>query len=85
MKGGADSGFRHVKPEEYKPRLLHFHGDRKGVTVQEIPRNKGLLDKTDVYILDLGLKLMQWNGSGANKEEKMKAGRRPQHGRFFTT
>ena len=22
----ADSGFYHVKPEEYKPRLFHFHG-----------------------------------------------------------
>ena len=24
----ADSGFKHVKPTEYKPRLLHFHGDK---------------------------------------------------------
>ena len=24
----ADSGFRHVKPTEYKPHLLHFHGDK---------------------------------------------------------
>lgn len=72
MKGGADSGFRQVKPEEYTPRLLHFHGDRKGVKVNEIARNRSLLDNTDVYILDLGLKLIQWNGSGANKEEKMK-------------
>jgi len=36
------------------------------------PRNKKLLDNTDVYILDLGLQLYQWNGSGSNKEEKMK-------------
>jgi len=73
MKGGADSGFRQVKPTEYTPRLLHFHGDRSGVRVTEIPRNKSLLDNTDVYILDNGLKLYQWNGSGSNKEEKMKA------------
>lgn len=72
LNGGADSGFRHVKPEEYKPRLLHFHGDRYGVTVNEIARCKSLLDNTDVYILDLGLYLYQWNGSGSNKEEKMK-------------
>lgn len=72
LKGGADSGFRHVKPTEYKPRLLHFRGGRTGVAVTEIPRCKDLLDNTDVYILDLGLKLIQWNGSGANKEEKMK-------------
>ncbi|KAH3820896.1 gelsolin-like protein 1 [Dreissena polymorpha] len=73
MKGGADSGFRHVKPEEYTPRLLHFHGNRKEVVVKEIPRCKSLIDNTDVYILDLGLKLVQWNGTGANKDEKMKA------------
>lgn len=73
MSGGAESGFRHVKPEEYRPRLLHFHGDKKGVKVTEIRRNRGLLDNTDVYILDLGLKLYQWNGSGCNMQEKMKA------------
>lgn len=72
LKGGAESGFRHVKPQEYTPRLLHFHGDRKGIVVKEIPRCKSLLDNTDVYILDLGLKLYQWNGSGSNKDEKMK-------------
>lgn len=73
LKGGAESGFRKVKPEEYKPRLLHFHGDKYGVKVTQIARNRSLLDNTDVYILDLGLKLYQWNGSGSNKEEKMKA------------
>ncbi|XP_045165165.2 gelsolin-like protein 2 [Mercenaria mercenaria] len=72
LKGGADSGFRHVKPQEYMPRLLHFHGDRQGVVVKEVPRCRSLLDNTDVYILDLGLKLIQWNGSGSNKEERMK-------------
>ncbi|XP_060587201.1 gelsolin-like protein 2 isoform X1 [Ruditapes philippinarum] len=72
LKGGADSGFRHVQPDEYTPRLLHFHGDRKGVVVKEVPRCKTLLDNTDVYILDLGLKLIQWNGSGSNKEERIK-------------
>ena len=72
LKGGADTGFRQVKPEEYRPRLLHFRGDRKGVTVTEVARSRAVLDNTDVYILDLGLKLYQWNGSGANKEEKMK-------------
>ncbi|XP_045164149.1 gelsolin-like protein 2 [Mercenaria mercenaria] len=73
LNGGADSGFRHVKPTEYQPRLLHFHGDRKHVTLKEIPRCKSLLDNTDVYILDLGLKLIQWNGSGSNKDERREA------------
>ncbi|KAL4226170.1 hypothetical protein ACF0H5_014157 [Mactra antiquata] len=72
LKGGADSGFRHVKPEEYRARLLHFHGGRTGVTVKEIPKCQANLDITDVFILDLGLKLYQWNGTDSNKEEKMK-------------
>ena len=72
LEGGAESGFRHVKPEEYRPRLLHFHGNKKSVAVKEIRRNRSLLDNTDVYILDMGLKLIQWNGSGCNMDEKMK-------------
>ncbi|KAH9494945.1 hypothetical protein Btru_020854 [Bulinus truncatus] len=75
LKGGAASGFKNVKPTEYKPRLLHFHGDRNQVFVKEVSRNPKVLDKTDVYILDLGLKLLQWNGSGSNKDERFKAQR----------
>ncbi|XP_021344497.1 gelsolin-like protein 1, partial [Mizuhopecten yessoensis] len=74
LKGGADSGFRTVKSEEYTPRLLHFHGDRRGVTVKEIPRDKNKLDSTDVYILDLGLVIYQWNGKGSNKDERFQVG-----------
>ncbi|XP_045164503.1 gelsolin-like protein 2 [Mercenaria mercenaria] len=73
MKGGADSGFRKVKPEEYTPRLLHFSGTRKHVEVREVARNKDLLKSDDVFILDLGLQIYQWNGSGSNKDERMKA------------
>ena len=36
LKGGADTGFRHVKPEEYTPRLFHFCGTRKHVEVREV-------------------------------------------------
>lgn len=73
LDGGCESGFKHVKPEQYQPRLLHFHGDRKGVHVQQVALSSKLLDSSDVFILDLGLKLFQWNGSGANKEERFKA------------
>jgi gelsolin len=73
LEGGCETGFKHVKPEEYKPRMLHFHGDRKGVSVREVPLSRRMLDSTDVYILDLGLTIFQWNGSGANKDEKFSA------------
>ena len=55
----AETGFRHVKPEEYTPRLLHFHGVKKNITVKEVPLNKHSLDTSDVFILDLGLKIFQ--------------------------
>ena len=31
--GGADSGFRHVTPDTWEPRLLHISGTRKNVEV----------------------------------------------------
>lgn len=73
LHGGAESGFRQVRPEEYKTRLFHFHGDRNGVKITEIPCNKSKLDSTDVYILDTGLAIYQWNGRGANKDERFRA------------
>ncbi|XP_076468658.1 gelsolin-like protein 2 isoform X2 [Babylonia areolata] len=73
LEGGTDSGFRTVEPEKYTPRLLHFHGDRHGVKVKEVPRNKSHVDSTDVYILDAGLTIVQWNGQGSNKDERFKA------------
>lgn len=73
MTGGAESGFHHVTPEEYTPRLLHFCGTRKSITVKEVPLSPNRLNSNDVFILDLGKQLYQWNGSGCNKDEKFKA------------
>ena len=44
-----------------------------GVRVEERPLNKHCLDSSDVFILDLGLQLYQWNGKTGNKDEKFKA------------
>jgi len=73
MEGGAETGFNHVTPEEYTPRLLHFSGKRKAITVNEVPCCESRLKSDDVFILDLGLNLYQWNGSGCNKDERWKA------------
>jgi gelsolin len=70
--GGIASGFRHVKPEEYRPRLLHIKG-RKYVRVREVPMTADSLNSGDIFILDLGLKIIQWNGSKAGVTEKSKA------------
>lgn len=71
MEGGIESGFRHVKPEEYRPRLLHLKG-KKRVRVTEVPLKRESLNSGDVFILDGGVNIYQWNGSGAGVMEKSK-------------
>eukprot|EP00117_Sycon_ciliatum_P013010 scpid79418/ scgid13851/ Gelsolin-like protein 1; Actin-modulator len=71
--GGIESGFNHVEPEKYTPRLLHFSGDRRGIQVNEVDCIKENLNSEDVFILDLGLTIFQFNGTTANKDEKMEA------------
>lgn len=73
MKGGCDTGFRHVETREYQPRLLHIRSDTKRVVVQEVKKSKKCLDSGDVFILDLGTKVIQWNGVTSNKNERFKA------------
>lgn len=73
MEGGADSGFHHVEPEKYAPRLLHFSGTGKNVVVVEVPAARSRLNSGDVFILDTGLTIYQWNGKGASVFEKNKA------------
>lgn len=73
LEGGADTGFNKVRPEQYTPRLFHFCGTRKRVEVKQVPRNAKRLDSGDVFILDLGLTIYQWNGKSSNKDERMKA------------
>jgi len=70
-EGGVDSGFRHVKAEEYKPRLLHIKGKRT-VRVTQVPLSGTSLNSGDVFLLDLGLKLYQWNGKASAGQERMK-------------
>jgi len=72
MEGGIDSGFNHVKPAEYKPRLLHMKGT-KSVRVTEVKCDKASLNNGDVFVLDHGLEIYQWNGKTAGIFEKRKA------------
>jgi len=71
LEGGVDSGFKHVEPEKYRPRLLHLKG-RKRVRVTEVNLSGASLNSGDVFILDAGLKIYQWNGSKAGPQEKQK-------------
>jgi len=71
MDGGIDSGFNKVKPEEYKPRLLHVKG-KKNVKVMEVKCEHKSLNKGDVFVLDLGLEIIQWNSPACSMQERRK-------------
>nr|XP_054773873.1 gelsolin-like protein 1 [Lytechinus pictus] len=74
LKGGADTGFRRVLPESYKPRLFHVEKQRnKSITSTEISMKRGNIDSGDVFILDLGKTIYQFNGASCSHDEKFKA------------
>uniref|UniRef100_A0A672RD85 Villin like n=1 Tax=Sinocyclocheilus grahami TaxID=75366 RepID=A0A672RD85_SINGR len=65
-KGGVGSGFTHVESNMYNmQRLLHVKGT-KHVTAREV-------NYWDIFLLDLGKALIQWNGPQSNRQEKLKA------------
>lgn len=72
LKGGVETGFNHVKAENYEPRLLKVAGKFKKMQVYEVKLESKSLNCTDVFILDGGLKLYQYNGTKANVWEKRK-------------
>jgi len=71
--GGIDSGFKHVEAEKYRHRLLHIKGTIKQSVVREVPLNHDSLNSGDVFILDEGLVIYQFQGRGASGGERSKA------------
>jgi hypothetical protein len=71
LAGGVDSGFKHVERGVYEKRLLRLKGARM-VRVTTVPMSASSLNAGDVFILDLGLEIYQWNGSASNKKERAK-------------
>uniref|UniRef100_A0A7S2EY48 Gelsolin-like domain-containing protein n=1 Tax=Stereomyxa ramosa TaxID=1078864 RepID=A0A7S2EY48_9EUKA len=74
LEGGIDSGFTHVGPKEYRPKLLRVEGNIRHQKVREVPLSADSLFSGDAFVLDAGLELYVWQGSGANPGEKLKAG-----------
>ena len=73
LKGGADSGFRRVLPEVYVPRLFHVKKEGKNISCTQIGLKRGNLTSDDVFIIDAGEKIYQYNGSKCSHDEKFKA------------
>jgi len=72
LSGGVESGFKIVKPTEYKPRLLWIKGKKK-IRVTQVDLTTASLNSGDVFVLDLGLKIFQFNGAKCGPMEKQKA------------
>merc|ERR1712176_1351542 len=91
LEGGVDSGFRNVKPKDYKPRLLHVSGFKKHVQVYQVGLSVDNLNNSDSFVLDCGLTVFQFNGSKSSAWEKRKANaivdelQASRHGKVKTT
>jgi len=73
LEGGVASGFKHVEPEKFKPRLLHLKG-RTNIRVTQVPLEAKSFNEGDVFVLDMGLRILQWQGKSAGMNEKARAG-----------
>lgn len=69
--GGVASAFKKVDRDAYETRLFQIKGKRNVRCIQ-VPLAASSLNHGDVFILDAGLSIYQWNGKEANKYEKHK-------------
>jgi len=79
LDGGIESGFHHVKPHEYKARLFQVKGKGSHIAVHQVSLARDSLNSGDVFILDDGKELYQWNGKASSHAEKSQAAVLTQH------
>uniref|UniRef100_A0AAX7SJ14 HP domain-containing protein n=1 Tax=Astatotilapia calliptera TaxID=8154 RepID=A0AAX7SJ14_ASTCA len=71
-KGGVASGMRHTETNTYDvKRLLHVKG-KKRVIAKEVEMSWKSFNLSDVFLLDLGKNIIQWNGPKSNRQERLK-------------
>nr|XP_040145944.1 villin-like protein isoform X2 [Ictidomys tridecemlineatus] len=69
-KGGLASDVKHVDTNMYHiQRLLHIKA-RKHVSATEVELSWNSFNKGDIFLLDLGMVMIQWNGSKTSISEK---------------
>ncbi|KAL2085121.1 hypothetical protein ACEWY4_018441 [Coilia grayii] len=72
-KGGVASGFQHVETNAYNIlRLLHVKGT-KHITATEVEVSWSSFNKGDIFLLDMGKVIAQWNGPQSSRRERLKA------------
>ncbi|XP_051870243.1 villin-1-like [Pristis pectinata] len=72
-RGGVATGLKHVETNTYNvQRLLHVKG-RKNVYATEVDMSWRSFNQGDVFLLDLGKLIVQWNAPLSNHMERLKA------------
>uniref|UniRef100_A0A7N5P6U2 Villin 1 n=1 Tax=Ailuropoda melanoleuca TaxID=9646 RepID=A0A7N5P6U2_AILME len=72
QKGGVASGMKHVETNSYEvQRLLHVKGKRN-VVAGEVEVSWKSFNLGDVFLLDLGKIIIQWNGPESNRMERLR-------------
>ncbi|KAF7693018.1 advillin [Silurus meridionalis] len=72
-QGGVSSGMKHVVTNSSDvQRLLHVKGQRK-VSAKEVEMSWSSFNLGDVFLLDIGKTIIQWNGPNSNTQERLKA------------
>uniref|UniRef100_A0A672NS50 Villin-1 n=1 Tax=Sinocyclocheilus grahami TaxID=75366 RepID=A0A672NS50_SINGR len=71
-KGGVASGMKQVETNTYNiRRLLHVKGN-KHVVAGEVEMSWNSFNQGDVFLLDLGSLIIQWNGPKSNRMERLR-------------
>uniref|UniRef100_A0A673ZBQ4 Advillin n=1 Tax=Salmo trutta TaxID=8032 RepID=A0A673ZBQ4_SALTR len=71
-KGGVASGMKHIETNSYDiQRLLHVKG-KKRVSAMEVEMSWKSFNLGDVFLLDCGKTIIQWNGPESNRQERLK-------------
>lgn len=71
-KGGVASGMKHVETNIYDvERLLRVKG-KKNVAATEVEMSWESFNLGDVFLLDVGKVIVQWNGPESNRMERLK-------------
>ncbi|XP_066432124.1 villin-1 isoform X2 [Eleutherodactylus coqui] len=70
--GGVASGMKQVETNTYNiKRLLHVKG-KKNVLAGEVPFQWSSFNTGDVFLVDLGKLIIQWNGPESNRMERLR-------------
>lgn len=70
--GGVASGMKQVETNTYNvKRLLHVKG-KKNVLAGEVPLQWSSFNTGDVFLVDLGKLIIQWNGPESNTMERLR-------------